>query len=198
MNRTRLTVVLGVALLAAQGAAAQGLGDVAARERGKRLAGATAGKELRVYTNSDLREEDPAKKKSSTGEEATGPATERAGEVVRDENDRPIQTTGDSAADAMAARRQKVEAAQSARDDAQARVDAVEGRVRELQDQLNPMSPSFVYGQPNAANAPAEEARVRQELAAATAELAAAREGLEAAARALEEVQLGRSPSAER
>jgi len=189
-----MVLLLGVVLLTPHVLAAQGIGDVAAREREKRRASGTAPNRPRVFTNTDLREEDPAKKKTDE-QEASAPATARPTEVVRDENDRPIRATGESASEIMDARRRQRQAAQATRDEAQARVESAESRVRELQDQLNPMSPSFVYAQPNAANAPAEEARVRQELATATTELDGAREALAAATRHLEDVEQGRSPS---
>jgi len=60
------------------------------------------------------------------------------------------------------------------------------------------MSPSYVYGQANAADATGEEIRTREALKAADAELAGAREALVQANKNFEDVRLRRKPSSER
>lgn len=76
---------------------------------------------------------------------------------------------------------------------AQARVEAVEARIRSLSVKLNPMNTAFIYGAygSNSAN---EEAQVRQQLQEADQELRDARTALAAASQAMEDARRGRTP----
>ena len=70
---------------------------------------------------------------------------------------------------------------------AQERIAAVEQRIRELSDKLNPMSVTYIYGSAHVGDATAEEARTRQELSDAQGDLAQARQALVEAQEALRE-----------
>jgi hypothetical protein len=186
-------------VLALPGSAfAQGLGDAAAREKQKRQASPKS-KTTRVITNDDLRRDEPDKDKKAEGQGAsptlqsgsdssTDPANYQAERESR-------QPAGASEGDAQ---QQAIDQAQAQVDNARSAVIAAEARVKELGDKLNPMSPSYVYGQPNAADATGEEIRTREALRAAEAELAGAREALVQANQAFEDVRLRRKPSSER
>jgi len=172
-------------------ALAQGLGDAAAREKQKRR---TAPKKTtRVITNDDLRKEDPDKKAegdSQAAQPGSASPTDTADYQAQRESRQPGGATdGDSQQQALA---------QAQVDSARSAVIGAEARVKELGDKLNPMSPSYVYGQANAADATGEEIRTREALRAADAELAGAREALVQANKNFEDVRLRRKPSSER
>jgi len=174
-------------------ALAQGLGDAAAREKQKRQ---TAPKKTtRVITNDDLRKEDPDKKAegdSQAAQPGSASPTDTADYQAQRESRQPGGATdGDSQQQALAQAQAQVDSARSA-------VIGAEARVKELGDKLNPMSPSYVYGQANAADATGEEIRTREALKAADAELAGAREALVQANKNFEDVRLRRKPSSER
>jgi hypothetical protein len=186
--------VLMALVLAIPGLAfGQGLGDVAAREKQKRQT--TKPKTTRVLTNDDLKKDEPDKDKQAEGQGAStaleSPAT-AAGSQAERESRHPA---GASEADSQ---QQALEQAQAQVDSARSAVIAAEARVKELGDKLNPMSPSYVYGQPNAADATGEEIRTREALKAADAELAGARDALVQANKNFEDVRLRRKPSSER
>ncbi len=176
----RLTVLglLGLALPA--GAAAQGLGDTAARERDKRAKQAREQKaDAKVFTNDDLAAGRPPGAPASDAPAASSPAPEAArGEPTPAEPDRLTQE------------QPYIEAIRSA----QEQVAATEARIRELSEKLNPMSGSFIYGA-QGSNSANEEAQVRQGLREAEAQLLGAREGLAAANQGLEDFRRGRTPS---
>ena len=187
----RLLLVL-VALLLPGLVSAQGLGDAAAKEKQKRKANPNAGK-ARTITNDDLKkEEEDAKSKSDSGASPTLDNNPASGSTqAQREQPRSTEGSGDSQSAA-------VDRAQSQVDSARSAVVTAEARVKELSDKLNPMSPSFVYGQPNAADATGEEMRTREALKSAQIELDGARANLVKANRDLEDVRQGRTPSKER
>jgi hypothetical protein len=180
-------VALALAALLVGGAAAaraQGLGDVAARERHKREAEKTK-EPGRVYDNDDLPSHD--QDKAGKGKEETKP-----GEPAPASSGEP---GGGDAASVAAARKARIDQAQGAVDAAQGQIDTIQARIRELQDMLNPMSPSYIYGSRASGDMAGAEARVRTELTQQEARLADARKLLDAAKQELEDAQLGRSPS---
>ena len=188
----RLLPVL-VALLVPGLASAQGLGDAAAREKQKRKANPNAGK-ARTITNDDLKKDEDGKTKSDSGNSGASPTLDTSASgssQAQRETSRSTEGGGDSQPSA-------VDRAQAQVDSARSTVVAAEARVKELSDKLNPMSPSFVYGQPNAADATGEEIRTREALKGAEADLDAARASLVKANRDLEDVRQGRTPSKER
>jgi chromosome segregation ATPase len=176
-------------------ALAQGLGDAAAREKQKRQA-APKGKATRVITNDDLRKDEPDKDKKAEGQGAS-PALD-SGSSASSSSYQAERESGSNTASETDARQQAIDQAQAQIDSARSAVVAAEARVKELGDKLNPMSPSYVYGQPNAADATAEEIRTRQALQAAEAELAGARDALVQANKGFEDVRQGRRPLSNR
>jgi hypothetical protein len=166
-------LVLGV--LAPALAAAQGLGDTATREREKRAKqAAQTAAPARVFTDKDLDEGRPPGQAAPAGTSATAPAPE-AGPP-------PLE-------DPQAAVRPYIESLRQA----QARVEAVGARIRELSGKLNPMSTTFIYGA-SGSNSANEEAAVRQQLQEAESELREARVALTAASQAMEDARRGRAP----
>jgi hypothetical protein len=153
-------------------AAAQGLGDAAARERAKREKSASS----RSYSNDDLERGRPtgSAKKKTTASSAASP--EHAPSSTSD-------TATSSEAGAPSRRSESSESSEpreprESREPArppQSNTAALEARIKGLQDKLNPMSGSFIYGATGSGDAN-EEARVRSELQQAEAELAQARQ----------------------
>jgi hypothetical protein len=173
-------------------ALAQGLGDAAAREKQKRQA--TPNKTKRVITNDDLRKDEPDKKAEGQGAspaQESGSAASPSGYQAERESRSHTASESDS-------RQQAIDQAQAQVESARSAVIAAEARVKELGDKLNPMSPSFIYGQAQSGDAAGEEMRTREALRAADAELAGAREGLIQANKNLEDVRQGRKASSER
>ncbi len=169
-------LVLLALLLPALGLA-QGLGDLAALERQKRQARGPAGTP-RILTNDDLPKRDPG----STPAESAGPSSETLSEAERSRRQREKEQGTPPAARAVAQAQADADAARDA-------VVAAEARLKELQDKLNPMSPSFIYGVTQTAGAVGEEMRTRDELRQAEGELAAARAALVRANEALEDAR---------
>ena len=196
--RALVTRSLLVALvLALPGLAlAQGLGDAAAREKQKRQA-APKSKTTRVITNDDLRKDEPDKDKKAEGQGAS-PALESGSSAASSSSHQAERESRSGAAGEGDARQQELDQAQAQIDSARSAVVAAEARVKELGDKLNPMSPSFIYGQPQTGEAAGEEMRTREALRAADAELAGAREALIQANKNLEDVRQGRKTSSDR
>jgi hypothetical protein len=67
----------------------------------------------------------------------------------------------------------------------------VQGLIKELQDKLNPMSTSYIFGA-SGSNDANEELRVREELRQAERDVASAREQAAAARKTLEDFRQGR------
>ena len=190
------TLLVALALAVAGFASAQGLGDAAAREKQKRQA-APKSKSTRVITNDDLRKDEPDKDNKAEGQGASpalesGSSASSPGSQAERESRHPV---GASEADTQ---QQSLEQAQAQVDSARSAVIAAEARVKELGDKLNPMSPSFVYGQARTGDAVGEEMRTREALRTAEAELAGAREALVQANKTFEDVRLRRKPSSDR
>jgi hypothetical protein len=152
---------------------AQGIGDVAAREREKRKAAAAG--EKRAYDNFDLDEgRPPGEKKGEDAAASTGGAP-------------PAEASGaQSPEDAQRARvREAEERVQSAEKE----VARLEARQQEIQDMLNPMSVKYVYGQARSVDATAEEQRIKDELAAIPARIENAKKAVLDAQSALAEAR---------
>ena len=173
-------------------ALAQGLGDAAAREKQKRQ-GAPKSKTTRVITNDDLPQGRAGQEGRGPGRlaGARGPGSSSSSYQAERESRSNTASEADS-------RQQALDQAQVQVDSARSAVVAAEARVKELGDKLNPMSPSFIYGQAQSGDAAGEEMRTREALRAADAELAGAREGLIQANKNLEDVRQGRKTSSDR
>lgn len=185
------SLLVAVALALPELALAQGLGDAAAREKQKRQT-APKNKTTRVITNDDLRKDEPDKKAEGQG---ASPAQEPAASSSSYQAERESRSNTASESDS---RQQALDQAQTQVDSARSAVVAAEARVKELGDKLNPMSPSFIYGQAQSGDAAGEEMRTREALRAADAELAGAREALVQANKNLEDVRQGRKTSSDR
>jgi hypothetical protein len=171
----RSAALVAVAVLAASGSAqAQGLGDTAAKERQKRAQDKKP--PAKVFTNEDLDAGKPpgAKKSSDDKSAAAAPAAEESpstpSEPSRLEQERPY-----------------IQAIQAAEEEQK----NVEGRVKELQAKLNPMSTTFIYGSGGSGDAN-EEQRVRDELRQAEDQLQAARQAVAQANQNLSDFRQGR------
>jgi hypothetical protein len=160
---------------------AQGLGDVAARERQKREAAGHREKP-RVLSNDDLQQKDPGN--ASTPAEASGTDPESEPSLRGDRDQRGSQEG--------AQRQTRLERAQAAVDAARAAVVAAEERVKAQGDKLNPMSPSFIYGGTHTGDAVGEEMRTREELKQAEAQLVEMRDALVKASQAYESARRAR------
>ncbi len=172
MSGKHAAVLVLAALVALPAAvAAQGLGDAAARERARREKETARGQKERTFSNDDLSGDKAAGDKSATGESKqtagtyNAPASSRA---PRSESNEGGAGNDDAAPEPPAP--------PPPRD-----LSGLEARVKALQDKLNPMSGSFIYGATGSGDA-GEELRVRSELQQAEAELAQARQAAAAAA----------------
>lgn len=183
MGRLAISLLLLLPLGAA--AAAQGLGDAAARERQKRKAPATA-EPKRVYGDHDLEKGRPPAK---GGGDAT---SEGAASAVP----APVPQPDDEAAGDVASeeRREQIERAAERLRVTQAEVSRLESRVKELQDRLNPMSLTYVYGQATSGDAAGEEMRIKDELARLPSDIELARRAVEDARKALDDARSRRGP----
>ncbi len=181
MSARRVATVLGLLALALPAlGAAQGLGDLAARERARRAQPAKAKAETKVFTNQDLDAGRPPSAPGSTEPSAPPEAGVESSPPAPAEDDR------------MAQERPLLDAINGA----QASVASIEARIRELGEKLNPMSGSFIFGA-TGSNDANEELRVREEMRQAEAQLVEARQALSAANQALQDFRQGRAPSAQ-
>lgn len=182
----RRFVFVLIALLAPSLVLAQGLGDTAARERKKREAAGTKEK-ARVITNDDLKGPDSGKTTATTSSSSssTTPGAESSGSY---QAQREAPREGDEGS----AEGNRLAQAEAEAESARAAVVAAEARVKELQDKLNPMSGSFIYGA-SGSNDANEEAQVRADLTVAEAQLADARSALVKANQAREDARLRRT-----
>jgi hypothetical protein len=180
MTARHATIVLGLLAFALPAvAAAQGLGDAAARARAKREA-AEKKSEAKVFTNDDLEKGRPPESAS------TSTSTSRASAPTQDEN--PSEDSSSSPMeDRLANERPYLDALQAA----QTRVAQIEQRIQGLRSKLNPMSGSFIYGA-TGSNSATEEAEVREQLTQAEGELSAARQAVVQANQALQDFKQGR------
>jgi len=164
--------------LAASASAAQGLGDLAARERAKRAAEAKKKKEPpKSFTNEDLEAGRPPGTKPAEGEGEAPAPTGREGAAPG-----PVEAP-------LERERPYLDAVSSA----QQALTAAETRVKAISDKLNPMSVSYIYGA-GGSNDANEELRVRAELTQAESELQAARQALATANQNLLAARQGRAP----
>ena len=179
MTNHRLVLAAFVLGFLAPGVAVgQGLGDTAARERDKR-AKQVVKKATPAFTNEDLEaRRPPGQVTTATASSAAAPPTES-----------PAESGPPPLEDRQAEVRPYIENLHQA----QARVEAVEARIRQLSTKLNPMSTSFIYGS-SGSNSANEELEVRQQLRDAEIELREARTALTAASQAMEDAQRGRAP----
>ena len=160
---------------------AQGLGDVAARERQRREA-AGPGEKPRVLSNADLQPKGPGNASTPADAPGAGPEPEPSLRGDRDQRGNPEAPAGPT----------PLEEAQAAVDAARAAVVAAEERVKALGDKLNPMSPSFIYGVIQTGDAVGEEMRTREELKQAEAQLVDMRDALVKASQAYESARRAR------
>jgi len=180
MSVRRISTLLGLlALLLPTLGAAQGLGDVAAREKAKRAQPAKSKAEAKVFTNQDLDQGRPPSAPGS-GEPGAAPEAGIGGSPPEPAED-----------DRMAQERPLLDAITSA----QSNVSSVEARIKELGDKLNPMSGSFIFGA-TGSNDANEELQVREQMRQAEAQLVEARQALAAANQALQDFRQGRAPTA--
>lgn len=163
MSVRGLTLAGAVVLLALPALGwAQGLGDVAAAARKEREQRAGADRQpVRSFTNDDLpeREDSPESADSTTAQE---PRPSREGSSA----DRPSGTA-----------RQRAEELDRAR----TRVERLEAKVEELQQRLNPMSTTYIYGGtggPAGGGQSDQEIAVRRQLQATEQQLEEARDRL--------------------
>lgn len=153
-----------------------GLGDTAAREKTKRTTKGQKPEPGRVFTNDDLEAgRPPGWKKSDAGSEAAAPASADEAGAPPAEDDR------------LTLERPFLDAINAA----DSEVSRVLGVVKELQDKLNPMSTSYIFGA-SGSNDANEELRVREQLRQAERDVATAREQAAAARKNLEDFRQGR------
>jgi hypothetical protein len=171
VTRPGLLVVLAAILPGlAVVAAAQGLGDVAARERQQRQKKAAEKEgEAPTFSNDDLKGLSGVSNESSTGTvSAPGTATvspSSGGTPSRRPRARAVP------------RQDRVRTAR-------AQVEALEARLEVLQQRLNPMSTTYIYGStggPVGGSQADEELRIRSQISATEQQLAQARQALSAA-----------------
>jgi hypothetical protein len=177
MTVRRVATVLGLlALVLPAVSTAQGIGDVAARERAKRAAAKKAS-EAKVLTNDDLNAGRPPGSTSTSGASTAAPEERPA--------DAPSSPPME---DRLANERPYLDAIQAA----QTRASEIEQRIQDLRSKLNPMSGSFIYGA-SGSNSANEEAEVRDQLNQAEGELNAARQAVVTANQALQDFKQGRA-----
>ena len=162
-------LVLGIPGLAA----AQGLGETASKERERReKESQEKGKESApAYTNHDLDAIRPPGAKSDSEDDSGDDAASSSASPRREE--RPSRPSGRVRGrdDPDRQRRDEVSGAQ-------AEVDGIEARIRELNGKLNPMSRDYVYGEARNVDAANEELRIRAELSELEDDLRRARQDL--------------------
>jgi hypothetical protein len=169
-------------LLAPVAAKAQGLGDVAAREREVRQKTGKKPEAAPVFTNHDLDARRPPGSEDDS-EEATEPAGSSSSSSVREDSEPARERYEDRDAD--------IAPQTDAVNQAQAEVDSITRQIRELSSRLNPMSTNYVYGAAASGDAAAEEIRIRNELSQLEARLVEARQELARANDALNTARRG-------
>jgi hypothetical protein len=164
MMSWRLVLLLAIVGLALPSLSeAQGLGDVAAKARQEREQRSTEPKEpVRSFSNDDLpeREESDDDDEYDSGEDRS--------------SDRGSSSGG---SEALSAREREEELAR-----ARTRVQRLEGKVEELEQKLNPMSTTYIYGGtggPVGGSQADEEIAIRRQLDATRDQLEDAREDVE-------------------
>jgi hypothetical protein len=182
MTARRMSILLALLALAAPaGAAAQGLGDTAARQREKRAKQAQEKKpEARAFTDADLAVGRPPAAKGSGATASSAPAPEATGGG----GEAPAEPAQ------LAEEQPYIQAVRSA----QEQLASVEARIQELSAKLNPMSGSFIYGS-QGSNSANEEAQVRAGLSQAEAQLLVARQAVAAANESIQDFRRRRPSS---
>jgi hypothetical protein len=178
-----LLSVLAVFLVPAA-AQAQGLGDVAARQREVRQKTGKKPEAAPVFTNHDLDARRPPGSEDESEDAAEPAVSSSSSSSVPDESDLARESYEDRDAD--------VAPQTDAVNQAQAEVDSITRQIRELSSRLNPMSTDYVYGAAASGDAAAEEIRVRNELNQLEARLVEARQELARANDALNTARRGR------
>jgi hypothetical protein len=187
MIARRVAIALAVAAFLVGTASAQGLGNVAAREKAKRAESKAKKPEAKVFTNTELEEGRPPgwKPDASAGESASSETSPESATSTESTQPRTLTTSE---------RAEQERSYLEAISEAQQGVTAAEGRVRQLQEKLNPMSVAYIYGA-GGSNDANEELRVRQELSQAEAQLQSARQQLGTANKGLQDFRQGRQSS---
>ncbi len=177
MSAWRIAAALGLlGFVGVAPLAAQGLGDLAARERAKRTQ--TKKPEAKVFTNDDLDAGKPPGAKSETDAASAAPPPES-------------QAAAPAELPPVDERQQQERAYLDAIRAAQAELRGAENRIRELSAKLNPMSTTYIYGS-GGSNDANEELRVREELRQAEPQLLAARQAVATANQNLQDFRQGR------
>ncbi len=184
MSTRRLALLLALTVVGAPVAFAQGLGDIAARERESREKGERKPGMAPVFTNHDLDERRPP---GSEGEAADTAEPEESSSSGSPEGEEPE-------GERFERRDADVAPQTDAVNQAQAEVDGITRQIRDLSDRLNPMSMNYVYGAAASGDAASEEIRIRNELSALQERLVEARAELARANEALNAARQGRSP----
>ncbi len=175
MTLRRVATVLALLAVLPAFAAAQGLGDAAAREKAKRQAGKKA--EAKVFTNDDLAQGRPPGTSAQEGAGSSSTSSPPAGAS-------PEAGASEASPEGRTDEQAHLDAVNAAR----ARVAEIESRIKELQAKLNPMSTTFIYGDFNVGgDKVAEEAAVKAELAQAEAQRGDARQAVAQASQAAQE-----------
>lgn len=184
MRARRLLLVSVLAVLVAPAALAQGIGDVAARQRESREKAGKKAETEAVFTNDDLDARRPPGSERDADDAAESTTTSSAPTSERREPERRYERRdADTAQQTDAVNR------------AQAEVDSTERRIRELNGRLNPMSLDYVYGAARSGDAAAEELRIKQELSQLEERLVRARQDLARANQGLSAAREPRAPS---
>ena len=187
MSVGRIAAALGLlAFFLAVPLAAQGLGDVAAREKAKRKAEKETKKEpAKEFTNQDLDAGRPPGSKPEGDSTGAQLPTMQENQESSSESE-PREESSESN------RREQERALVEAVSAAQQGVTQAETRIRSLAEKLNPMSTSYIYGV-GGSNDANEELRIRNEMRQAERELEAARQSVVTATQRLEAFRQGRA-----
>ena len=171
---------------------AQGLGDVAAKEKQKRQ----AAPKTKTPRHHERRPEDGRGQQVEVRDDERRLADDGAHADGQQQSGTARGAAAPRAAPIRSSRRSRRRRTQV--DSARSAVVAAEAHVKELGDKLNPMSPSFIYAQGQTGDAAGEEIRTREALKGAEAQLASARDALVVANRDFEDVRQGRRRSSDR
>ncbi len=185
MRGSRLLLALAcvLAVLVAPAALAQGIGDVAARARESRERAGTKTETGPTFTNHDLDARRP-------------PGSERDADDAADEAPPSSDSTSERREPERRYERRDADTARQtdAVNRAQAEVDSIERRIRELNGRLNPMSRDYVYGAATSGDPAGEELRIKQELSELEERLVRARQELAEANEGRNAVRQQREP----
>jgi hypothetical protein len=181
MRRLLLIIVL---LLVPSAILAQSLGQAAAQERERREKKAREGKPAagRVFTNDDLKgSERPASKKGNTASSSHSEGVAPARGDGSDTAPKGTREGGSEESSENAGWRARAVGVLAAVDQARAREGDIQSRIDQLQQEMNPMSPTYVLD-------PNRFLRIQDEIRNAQAELAGARQQTRAAQEAWDQL----------